>query len=84
MLPTGVSLGTFSVESDPQFIAFDGDHMWVTNEGTNTVTKLRNCGAALLGTFPVGSAPVGIAFDGAYVWVNNHNANDVNGSVSKL
>lgn len=41
--------------------------MWVTNEGTNTVTKLRNCDGTLLATFHVGSAPVGIAFDGANV-----------------
>jgi len=80
----GISLGTFPVGAEPQFIAFDGENMWVTNMGTNNVTKLRNCDGALLGTFPVGNSPIGIAFDGANVWVNNHSANLANGSVSKL
>ena len=72
--------GTFAVGSSPQFIAFDGTSLWVTNLGNNNVTKLRDCDGAVLGTFPAGDAPVGIAFDGANVWI----ANNIDGSVSKL
>jgi DNA-binding beta-propeller fold protein YncE len=67
------------VGSSPQFIAFDGTNLWVTNLGSNNITKLRDCDGAVLGTFPTGNAPVGIAFDGANVWT----ANNIGGSVSK-
>jgi len=33
-------LGTFNVGSIAQWIAFDGANVWVTNSGSNTVSKL--------------------------------------------
>jgi len=51
---------------------FDGAHIWVTNYGDGSVTKLRASDGATLGTFPVGyDFPTGIAFDGANIWVTN-------------
>jgi DNA-binding beta-propeller fold protein YncE len=35
-----VTVGTFPVGMAPWGIAFDGKHMWVTNENDNTVTEL--------------------------------------------
>ena len=61
-------------------VAFDGANIWVTNEGDNTVTKLRGADGANLGTFPVGHYPRGVAFDGANIWVTSY----FDGSVSKL
>jgi hypothetical protein len=51
-------------------IALDGTNMWVTNLGSDNVTKLSPSGATL-GTFAVGNSPEGIAFDGAHMWVTN-------------
>jgi len=36
----GANLGTYAVGIQPQGIAFDGANIWVTNNGSNTVTKL--------------------------------------------
>ena len=57
-------------------MAFDGADIWVTNNWSNTVTKLRTDGVDL-GDFAVGSLPNGIAFDGANVWVANSGDNTV-------
>lgn len=67
------------VGSRPQFIAFDGTNVWITNLGSNSVTKLRACDGEALGTFPTGTGPVGIVFDGANFWTANNT-----GSTSKL
>jgi DNA-binding beta-propeller fold protein YncE len=56
-------------------VVFDGNNIWVTNEGGNSVTKLRSLDGAPLGTFPVGPGPTGIAFDGANVWIANTGGN---------
>jgi DNA-binding beta-propeller fold protein YncE len=68
------------VQADPQYIAFDGANIWVTNSGNNSVTKLRAIDGSLDHTFPVGALPSGIAFDGAHIWVTNVESN----TVSKL
>jgi hypothetical protein len=74
---SGVS---FQVGGLPFGVAFDGANIWVTNAGTNFVTKLRASDGANLGNFSVGNAPFGVAFDGANIWVANQGSN----TVSKL
>jgi hypothetical protein len=74
----GALLGTFSVGSGPEGIAFDGANIWVSNGDYNTVTKLRASDGVNLGNFPVGSGPTAVVFDGASIWVTCNNA------VSKL
>jgi YVTN family beta-propeller protein len=59
---------------------FDGTHIWVTNNGSNTVTELLASTGATVATYTVGSNPVGIAFDGANIWV----ANSGSGSVTRI
>ena len=71
---------TFAVRHLPIGVAFDGANMWVANEGSGNVTKLRASDGKLLGTFSVGSCPYGVAFDGANIWVTNFCSD----SVSKL
>jgi YVTN family beta-propeller protein len=61
-------------------VAFDGTHLWVTNTGDDTVTKIRASDRTIVATTPVGDAPKGIAFDGTQVWV----ANSASGTVTKL
>jgi len=62
---------TIAVGQHPMSIAFDGNNMWVTNEASNNVTKIRVGDGVVLGTYPVGAGPTGIAFDGANIWVAN-------------
>ena len=71
---------TFGVGANPRGVAFDGANIWVVNNGSNDVTKLRANDGAVLGTFGVGTQPVRAAFDGANVWVTNN----VDNTVSKL
>lgn len=67
----------FAVGSGPVGVAFDGANIWVANNGSNNVTKLRASDGAVLGTFAVGTSPLGIAFDGANIWVTNAGSNTV-------
>jgi outer membrane lipoprotein-sorting protein len=67
----------FPVGIAPFGVAFDGANIWVTNEGSNNVTKLRASDGTNLGTFPVGANPIGVAFDGANIWVANYLSNNV-------
>ena len=67
----------FPVGSQPFGVAFDGTSIWVTNQDSNNVTKLRASDGFNLGTFNVGSRPQFLAFDGANIWVGNQSSNSV-------
>jgi YVTN family beta-propeller protein len=62
---------SFPVGNNPNALAFDGAHVWVTNRTDNSVSKVRTFDGTLVATYPAGSQPIGIAFDGAHVWVAN-------------
>jgi len=64
----------------PQFVTFDGANIWVTNQGTNNISKMSACNGSLIGTFSAGSTTTGIAFDGVNVWASNN----ADGTVSKF
>ena len=51
--------------------------MWVTNNSSNNVTKIRASDGAVLGTFPAGTSPAGIAFDGVHMWIANQDKQSV-------
>ncbi len=70
----------FHVGINPYGVVFDGANIWVTNNGSNTVTKLSAATGMVIGTYPVGSFPAGLAFDGANIWVVNGGS----ASVTKL
>ena len=55
----------------PVALAFDGANMWVANQGSNTVTRLRASDAVVLAMLPVGPTPIAAAFDGTNVWLLN-------------
>ena len=65
---TGISYGVGSI---PLGICFDGENIWVANNGSANVTKVRVSDGTVLGTYSVGASPRGICFDGANVWVTN-------------
>jgi YVTN family beta-propeller protein len=71
LLKWGVNsaVNTFSVGNNPQSICFDGANIWVTNGGSNTVTKLNAGTGATIGTYSVGAVPFRICSDGASIWV---------------
>ena len=56
----GTILGTFSTMGvEPQFLAFDGENIWVTHYGQGgRVSKLRASDGAFLGSFYGGEYPV--------------------------
>ncbi len=68
---------TFVAGTHPYGVAFDGASLWVANNASNNVTKLRASDGALLGTFGVGTGPESVAFDGANIWVGNQGDNSV-------
>jgi DNA-binding beta-propeller fold protein YncE len=71
---SGVS---FQVEGRPFGVAYDGANVWVTNQGSNSVTKLRASDGAGMGIFMAGANPFGVAYDGANIWVTNQGSNTV-------
>ena len=71
--------GTYATGTTPDGVAFDGTtHMWVTNNGSDTVSVFNLDGTQITGSpFATGSLPVGVAFDGTHTWVSNLNGNTV-------
>lgn len=67
----------FPAGSAPFGIAFDGFSMWVSDNATNTVTRLRASDGLKLGSFSVGTNPTNVLFDGANIWVANFGSNNV-------
>jgi DNA-binding beta-propeller fold protein YncE len=62
---------------NPVGLVSDGTNIWVSNNGGNSVTKIRASDGTNQGTLPVGSQPSGLAFDGTHVWVVNTGSNTV-------
>jgi len=62
---------TFPTGTEPVAIAFDGENIWVGNNVSATVNKLRANDGAPLGSFSVWD-PNGICFDGANIWVTSY------------
>lgn len=77
----GSVVGTYAVGSNPEGIAFDGAHIWVTNRGDGTVTELADSGGRVVANYPTGAGaggqPIGIAYDGKYMWIANSAAGTV-------
>ena len=71
------TLQTLPVGDSPTDIAFDGEHLWITNRGDddedddNVVTKIKASNGQKAADFPVGGNPVAVAFDGEKIWVVN-------------
>ena len=67
----------------PNFLAFDGTNMWVTNLSADTVTKLNPTTGGVVATWPTGHRPYGVAFDGTNIWVANEGVAGA-GTVSRI
>ena len=68
---------TISVGSFPYEITSDGTHVWVANNGNNTVSEIDASTHSVISTISVGSLPYGITSDGTHVWVANNGNNAV-------
>ena len=66
--PVGIGI---AVGANPVALAFDGTNIWVVNQGSGTVTRLRASDGVVLATLPVGSSPLAVLFDGTSMWVLN-------------
>jgi hypothetical protein len=67
----------FSLENNPDGLAFDGSNIWVTYANCKSVTKIRAIDGVKLGSFPVGSAASRVLFDGENIWIANGGTNTV-------
>ncbi len=61
----GTLLGTYNVGTNPRRVVTANGFVWVTNQGSNNVTKLAMTDGTVIGTYPVAASPVGITVDGA-------------------
>ena len=68
---SGGNIGTYAVGSSLYGICFDGTNIWISNAGSNTVTKLLASTGALVGTYTAVTIPYGICFDGTNIWISN-------------
>ena len=67
----------FSVGRRPEALLFDGNNVWVANQQSDSLTKLRASDGLNLGTFETGTRPVALTYDGTHVWVANKMSNNV-------
>jgi YVTN family beta-propeller protein len=58
-------------------VSSDGTHVWVTNEGGDTVSEIDASTGTVVNTIRVGSGPIGVSSDGSDVWVGNENGDTV-------
>src|SRR5436190_13841379 len=59
-LPVFGGLGTTSVGTDPRFVQSDGKDLWVTNHGSNTVSRVRASDGMLLATYTGATGASGV------------------------
>jgi YVTN family beta-propeller protein len=70
-----VVVQTIGVGSLPVAVSSDGTHVWVANQGGNTVTELNASTGAVVQTIGVGDFPDAVSSDGTHVWVANAGGN---------
>ena len=67
-----------SIGGLPSGVGFDGTILWVTQSGSNAVTRVNATTGAVVGSaITVGSSPSSAAFDGTYVWIANSGSNNI-------
>jgi YVTN family beta-propeller protein len=66
------------IPTGPSGIAFDGQNLWVTNSGNNTLSEVSTDSLTVIKTVASGGLrPTGIAYDGTNVWVTHSNSNNI-------
>ncbi len=72
------------VGAQPNALAFDGTSIWVTNYGSNTVSKLLASDGSIQGTFPVSGAPMAAVSVGTVIWVASMSSDSPGGILTAL
>jgi len=67
----------YAVGAGAEFSAFDGTHVWVANQFSDTVSKVNISNGSVAANYPVTGNPLGIAYDGRRIWVSRYAANEV-------
>src|SRR6516164_4769933 len=67
----------FAVGTRPTALAFDGEHIWVANSSSDTLSELEASTGSTINTIATGFSPSGVAFDGANIWVSEFGSNQV-------
>lgn len=67
----------YDVGAGAEFSTFDGTHVWVANQFSNTVSKVNISNGSVAANYPVTGNPLGIAYDGRSIWVSRFAANEV-------
>ena len=69
------------VQSNPQAVAFapDGNHAYIVNAGSKSVTVLDTHARTTTATVQVGSTPTSVSVlpDGRYAYITNYDSNTV-------
>jgi len=74
---TGAVAATMATGTSPSYVCFDGVYVWVSNTGSNNLTKIKASDDSLqTGTYAV-PGPRGICFDGTSLWVCSSTSNSV-------
>jgi hypothetical protein len=63
--------------SHPNGILYDGNNIWITDAGDDTLKKLDPIDGSVIQTVPVGDNPHSPVFDGANIWVPNFSSNSI-------
>jgi hypothetical protein len=54
----------------PKGLAWDGSHLWVADDSTDTIYRINPADGRIVSTIPSpGGRPWGIAWDGSHIWV---------------
>jgi hypothetical protein len=61
----------------PVDILWDGENLWVADQGSDQVKRIDPTNGALLQSYAVGDGPSELLFDGANLWVSNTLSNSV-------
>jgi hypothetical protein len=68
---------TIAVGSQPQRMVFDGTGMWVTNYGSNTISRVDAVTGEIISTYQTGANPNGMISDGTNMWITLTGSNTV-------
>lgn len=79
---TGAYLDSTKVGSSPHHVVVDGDTVWVTNNGANTVSRINAAGTAPVVDLDiaVGNGPLHVALGAGSAWVTD----GIDGTVHRL
>ena len=71
VLSTGIEANFTSGFITPADILWDGENLWVADQGADNVKRVDPATGTVLQFIPVGDAPSNLLFDGANLWVSN-------------